>query len=182
MPGVVVKVRDKASGGLVRRLDAGLGKDRLEQPAVIQPEPAANRERPGRAARQPSEQAARPRRCVGESETRLEIVGVIAKAVVEPVFLLARRFDELVAQTQVEGQVRSDPPVVLDVGVVFLRAILEEERAPRVLVTGDTPIEHRRIGRGVHRAAAGRSEHPEAAAESCRRSRRGAGSAGRCRP
>ena len=149
----------------MRRLDAGLGEDRLEQPAVVEPDPAANRERPGRVAGQASEHAARPRRRVRESETRLEVVGVIAKAVVEPVFLLARRFDELVAQTQVERQVRADAPVVLDVGVVLLRAILEEERAPRILIAGDTPIEHGRIGRGVHRAAAARVERPEAAAK-----------------
>ena len=96
----------------VRRVGAqartGLREDRLEDASVVEAEAAADREIPRvPPASLPSSPAA-PVRRIGKAQTRLDVVGVVAEAVVEPVLLFLRRADVLVADAEVQRQVLSE--------------------------------------------------------------------------
>src|SRR5882757_11166949 len=55
------------------------------------------------------------------------IYGIEVKAGIQPVMARSRRTVEIIAKAQVQGQSRSDLPIVLDPGCVVMRVVVRKE-------------------------------------------------------
>src|SRR5581483_7495677 len=116
------------------------------------------------AGERPPEAVAVPFRRVRESEARIDVARRVVE-VVDPVLVLFRCSGALVAAAEVQRQVVERAPVVLDVCVLFLNAVLQVVRSVGNRVRADAAGPERREAGAVVHAAAAAPEAPEAAVE-----------------
>jgi hypothetical protein len=136
----------------------------LEQASVIDAVTAANRALAGTAS-QPAQPTALPGGAVGEPNARLNVVLVVAEAILNSTRRFTRRRDVFITRAEIDRQIRPHLPVIFGVKVRFVDPIFQEERAETFLERRHATGEKRRVSRAEICSAASCAEVVETARE-----------------